>query len=135
MLKNLVPSEYKTYVEYELCFDDGENNGFGFPCDAQGNVDPNLMDAAKQNLAYCMANPEKFERWNKVVKYTRRVREPGHGTCSCGREVYLYDEYYGSCQCECGKWYNLFGQELLPPEQWEDDPSVSDAWDGYEPIW
>ena len=27
MLKNYVRAEYRTIVEYELCFDDGENNG------------------------------------------------------------------------------------------------------------
>ena len=49
-------------------------------------------------------------------------REPAHGICRCGEEVTLIDEYMGSCQCEnCGQWYNLFGQELLPPNQWEED--------------
>ena len=36
--------------------------------------------------------------------------------------VYLYDRYRAACQCpKCGRWYNLFGQELLPPEMWEED--------------
>ena len=135
MLKNIIESEYKTIVEFELTFDDGEGNGFGFPCDASGNVSPDLPEAAKKNLAYCLEHPDKFYRWNKVVKSSRRFREPARGRCSCGREVILVDEYYGACMCECGKWYNLFGQELLAPEYWEDDPSVSDAWEGYEPIW
>jgi hypothetical protein len=27
----------------------------------------------------------------------------------------------GACQCEnCGQWYNIFGQELIDPEYWED---------------
>ena len=135
MLKNFANSEVKTIVEYELCFDDGENNGFGFPCDKHGNLFPEMQDAARRNLAYCLKHPEKFKRYNKVVRYTRKFREPAHGTCSCGREVFLYGGYYGATACECGRWYNLFGQELLPPEQWEDDPSESDAWEGYEPNW
>ena len=120
MLKDFVRSEYRTEVEYELAFDDGANNGFGFPCDEHGNVSPDMPIPAQNNLAYCLEHPEKFERWNEVVKYERRVRIPAHGKCSCGREVHLYDAYLGACSCECGKWYNLFGQELLPPEQWED---------------
>ena len=34
MLKNYIPSKYKTITTYELVFDDGHNNGFGFPCNA-----------------------------------------------------------------------------------------------------
>jgi hypothetical protein len=28
----------------------------------------------------------------------------------------------GANECpHCGQWYNVFGQELLPPDQWEED--------------
>ena len=122
MLKNIVRAARKTDIEYELCFDDGHENGFGFPCDKVGKV-KDISPEAVANLAWCMEHPEKFVRFNKVVKYTRSYTVPGHGTCSCGAEVDLYDEYYGACQCpKCGQWYNLFGQELLPPEQWEKEP-------------
>ncbi len=133
MLTKIVPAEWKTITEYEICFDDGANNGFGFPCDKDGNLLHCVPDCAKENFAWCKEHPEKFTRFNKIVRFDRKYREPAHGTCSCGRELTLYDEYCGACSCECGKWYNLFGQELLPPDQWEDDPSDSDAWDGYEP--
>ncbi len=124
MLKDFVRAEYRNVVEYELCFDDGENNGFGFPCDANGNVFPLEHEAARNNLEWCMEHPEKFKRYNAVVRYSRRVKEPAHGICFCGEEVYLFDQYYGACQCpKCGRWYNLFGQEMLPPEYWEHDPS------------
>ena len=134
MLKNLVRAERKCDVWHELAYDDGANNGFGFPCDAEGNPDPDMPQAAKENLAWCKAHPEKFVRAGKVITLKSWYTEPAHGTCVCGREVELYDEYYGSCRCECGRWYNLFGQELRPPEDWEDDPNESDAWDGYEPV-
>lgn len=127
MIKNLVPSERKLIVEHELVFDDGENNGFGFPCNESGSV-INLPPEAVANLAWCMEHPEKFTRWNKVVTHKRWYREPAHGTCICGREVTLWDEYYGACSCECGRWYNLYGQELLPPDQWERDPSEEEYW-------
>lgn len=131
MLRNITPSETKVVREYELAFDDGEGNGFGFPCDKDGNLMPDLHECAVKNYHDCMEHPEKFRRWNKVVTYTRRYREPARGTCVCGREVELYDQYYGACECECGRWYNLFGQELLPPEHWQDDPAESDAYEGW----
>ena len=133
MLKNVTPRERKTIIEFELVFDDGANNGFGFPCDAQGNLLPGLSEAAHENLEYAMQHPEKFVRFNKVVKYCRSYTEPARGTCSCGAEVELWDQYYGACQCEkCGQWYNLYGQELVPPDQWETDPSEEEYdWEPY----
>ena len=129
MLKSYIPSEIKEIIEYELVFDDGHNNGFGFPCDERGNVFPLEYEAARSNLKWCLENPDQFERYNEVVRNRRKVREPAHGTCACGREVYLVNEYYGTCQCQkCGSWYNLFGQEMLPPEQWETDPSEEEYW-------
>ena len=124
MLKNIVEPEWKLNVFHELCFDDGHNNGFGFPCDAAGNPMPDLPEPAKKNLAYCLAHPEKFVRFNEVVRYEQDYREPGHGTCGCGQEVMLVNHYMGACQCpNCGQWYNLFGQELKSPHEWDDgDP-------------
>lgn len=44
------------------------------------------------------------------------------GICDiCGADVELYDGYMGACQCpKCGQWYNMAGQQLVPPEQWEE---------------
>lgn len=124
MLKDFVRAEYREEIERELTFDykDG-NGGFAFPCDENGKVLPLEYEAARNNLAWCMEHPEEFETYAKVVKNKRRWREPAHGKCVCGREVYLWDQYYGACSCECGRWYNLFGQELLDPMYWEQDPS------------
>lgn len=123
-LKNYVPAKRRTAIEYELVFDDGCNNGFGFPCDKEGK----LLDSeeknpvAHKNYRNCLEHPERFERFNRVIRYERRVVDNAHGTCSCGHEVELYDANCGACPCDkCGRWYNLFGQELLPPEYWEDD--------------
>lgn len=128
MINSYVPAETKILVEHELVFDDGHNNGFGFPCDANGKVF-DLQPETAQNLAYCLKCPQEFKRWNEVVTTKRYYKEPAHGTCVCGTEVELYDQYYGACQCpNCGRWYNLFGQSLLPPEQWERDPSEEEYW-------
>ena len=66
---------------------------------------------------------ETFQSAWEALKAENRFREPVKGLCSCGQWVELVDEYYGACQCpKCGKWYNLFGQELVSPEYWEQDP-------------
>ena len=130
MLHNYVPAERKTEVSYDLSFLYGEDHGgFCFPCDAAGKVLPFQYEEAKQNYEYCMAHPEEFETFAEVTRWVNRYTEPAHGTCSCGEEVELYDQYYGACQCpKCGQWYNLFGQSLVPPEQWETDPSEEEYW-------
>ena len=122
MIQNYVPSQRVTRTEYNLVFDDGHHNGLCFPCDENGNIPDDLSPAALDNYNWALQNPDRFVRFNKVVKDSWTVREPAHGTCHCGNEVYLHDEYYGACQCdECGQWYNLSGQELLPPEDWQEN--------------
>ena len=128
MLKNYVGREYKEEIHFSLEFTDGEGSGYSFPCDQAGNVFPLEYQCARDNLQYCLDHPEEFVDWKRVEREVRKYTEPAHGTCSCGREVYLWDQYYGACECECGKWYNLFGQELLPPDQWELDPAEEEYW-------
>lgn len=126
MLKAYTPATYRTVTEYELAFDDGHNNGFAFPCDRDGRLleSEDQNPAAHESLKFCLAHPEKFERFNEIAVTRRMVRENAKGICSCGEDLELWDQYYGACQCpSCGRWYNLFGQELLPPERWEADPS------------
>lgn len=128
MIKNYVPAEWRTHVEYELVYDDGHNNGYGFPCNESGSV-IDIPPEAIANLTWCMEHPDKFVRAGEIVTYRNRYREPAHGTCICGEEVSLSDQYYGACQCpNCGRWYNLFGQNLVPPDQWETDPSEGEYW-------
>lgn len=126
MLKSYTPSQWTEKTEYQLVFDDGRGNGMAFDCDADGNVFPWADDAVEEvrrrNIADCMAHPEKYVRYNKVVAHTKNCKEPPVGLCECGEEFPMYNEYMGACECPgCGKWYNLFGQELLPPENWEED--------------
>ena len=124
MLKNYIPASHHTVTEYELVFDDGVFNGYGFPCDANGKLLQSEEEnpVAHENMRRCLEHPERFVRFNKILKHERRARDNAHGTCSCGHEVELWDQYMGACQCEkCGRWYNLFGQELVAPEYWEED--------------
>ena len=128
MLKNYTARRYYTVHEYEMEWTDGHGNGYAFPCDSCGNI--NLTDLAPEaiaNLEYCMAHADEFEVAGELLHRSWRAHDPAHGTCSCGREVFLWDQYQGACECECGKWYNLFGQELVRPEYWQDDD------DDYEP--
>lgn len=125
MIENYTPAEYRVETTYELTFDDGCGNGFGFPCDKDGNIleGEEQNPAAYENYYYCMEHPERFVRINKVVPQKFRVRNNAHGICSCGAEVELYNQYLGACECpKCGQWYNLFGQEITNPEYWEDEP-------------
>ena len=115
----VIRGEEKEEIRYELCFDDGGGNGFAFPCDENGNVSDDMNPAAKKNYKYCMENQDKFFRANKVIKIVSRWREPNWGKCECGETLLLVNDYMGACQCSCGRWYNLFGQRLLPPDQWE----------------
>ena len=100
MLKDLTQREWETFVRFELVFDDGHNNGFGFPCDANGVVKEELQQSAIENLAWCKAHPEKFIRFNEVITICREYMEPARGICICGAMVILEDQYYGTCQCQ-----------------------------------
>ena len=33
----------------------------------------------------CMSRPEKFKRFNQVVKFTNRYKENASGICGCGK--------------------------------------------------
>jgi len=123
MMKDFVRSTRVKEEFFDLVFDDGRNNGYAFPCNADGVVDlSNMADCAVDNLEFCKSNPDKFERFCEVVKSTRWYTEPAEGTCHCGIRFKLHDEYMGACECpKCGQWYNLFGQELINPKYWEDE--------------
>lgn len=122
MITNYIPSQSVTETKYEIVFDDGAHNGYGFPCDKDGNLSDDLSPEAKKNYEYCMEHPEIFGRYNKMISYTRSYRDPAQGTCHCGEQIWLTNDYMGACECpNCGQWYNLFGQELLPPRQWEEN--------------
>lgn len=136
MLKEYKPAEYRTVVSRYLVFDDGNGSGYWFPCDENGCLleGEEQNPEAHKNYRYCLSHPEKFVGFNEIIRDERLVRDNAHGTCICGKDVELYDQYYGACECPgCGKWYNLFGQELLPPECWELDPSEEEYYE--EDIW
>ena len=97
----------------------GEPNGcgFSFDCDSEGNLTGHY-EGQKENFAFAVAHPDKFVDLG-VVKRVSEYLTPGSGICRCGERVPLVNQYMGACECpRCGQWYNIFGQELLPPEEW-----------------
>jgi len=122
MIKNYKPSEMKTEITYSINFDRNAHGGATFPCDENGKILDNIDNPyAYENYKYCMDHPEEFVVYNQVRKRTHRYRVPATGTCHCGREIELFNQYCGACECECGQWYNLFGEEILPPSEWQED--------------
>ena len=128
---------------YELTFDDVlfPDCGYAFPCDKEGRIlwdkvsDP---DEAKKSLAYCRAHPDEYTprtRDGLVVQIIHRVR---YGICPiCGRRVYFGVggwAYMGTAECECGQWYNVFGQAIKPPEEWPEEWPEEEEEDFFE-IW
>ena len=92
--------------------------GYGFPCDAKGNVIPDEnYNCWGKNYEYCVSHPEEYID-EGVVKHSWTYTEPAVGKCSCGGEVHLD----GDTPCpECGQWYNMFGQALKDPEYWYEE--------------
>ena len=59
---------------------------------------------------------------NWVEERMTEGRTPAEGICECGKTNRLEEDHLGACQCPyCGRWHNLFGEELEPPEKWYDN--------------
>lgn len=122
MIKIIKQREPETIIDryIEFTYKDDPEAGFVFPALPNGEPDfANMPDAAQTNYMNCL-NDDRLEGPEfKVEK--REYMNPAVGECICGREVILDAGYGDAIMCDCGKWYNLYGQELLPPEYWEDD--------------
>lgn len=118
-----------TKTEYSLEFTDDDGSGFSFPCDVNGNVFADMADCAKENLRYALDHPEKFTFYKKIRKRSWTYTEPAIAKCICEEEFELINEYEGACECpNCGRWYNMFGQELLNPKYWEEEEIEEECW-------
>ena len=123
MLKNMTKAERCVNTEYYYDFEYEYNaSGFRFPCSREGHIYiEDLTEDGYHNLMHCLSHIDDFV-WHGIREVETVYTEPAKGECSCGNLVELWNQYHGACQCErCGRWYNLFGQELIPPEYWEDD--------------
>lgn len=104
---------------HEINFFLKENNEVcaGYVCDENGIFlkEENSPEAYQNYLKDC--NNSNLYSHKKV--WTQHYTENAIGKCECGEEVELRNEYLGACECpHCGRWHNLFGQELNPPETW-----------------
>lgn len=120
IVKIISEREQKKQTEYRRAFQligDYPGNGYSFPCEADGTLikDENYK-YWYQNYEYCLAHPEKY-RDDGVEERSWWYSEPAIAECSCGREISLD----GDQMCDCGQWYNAFGQALKDPEYWEED--------------
>jgi len=122
-LKHYFEAERVCETEYNVYFENELGGGFRFPCDEKGNVNfDSMQECAVSNYNYAMAHEEEFPMaFNQVIKTFNRYTKPAYGICCCGRIVCLAGGYYGADECDCGRWYNTCGQEVLPPSMWEED--------------
>lgn len=119
MLKIIKERELKEEIYYTYDFDRGDGSGFTFPCDENGIIE--LNECSKKSYEFCLNHKKDFA-WARIIKHNTSYWESAIGECSCGEKVIIESQYMGAFQCpKCGQWYNIFGQELLPPEYWEDD--------------
>ena len=122
MLKIIKERTPETIREYyiEFKYKDDPEAGFCFPATVHGDPDFSRMGPeAQANYKACLTD----ERLTEAEFETREwpYINPAVGKCSCGKEVVLECDYQGAVRCDCGRWYNLFGQELRDPKYWEED--------------
>lgn len=122
MLKIIKERTPETIIEYyiEFFYKDDPDAGFCFPATPQGEPDFSRMaPEAKANYEACLTDERLTE--GEFTKSKHTYMNPAIGRCICGQEVILDSDYQGAVRCECGRWYNLFGQSLKDPEYWEED--------------
>jgi hypothetical protein len=85
-----------------------------------------MTSEAQANYEACLTDKRLTE--SEFTKHEWTYMNPAIGICSCGKDVVLECDHAGAVQCECGKWYNLFGQSLIDPKYWyeDDDDYYSD---------
>ena len=133
MLEIIKEKTVRKEKSYWINFDykKDETWGFIFPANSDGTPALEQMgDEAKQNYYECEMNVDKYNRWFEEREHT--IVEPAVGKCHCGREVELDADYayHGAVQCDCGQWYNIFGQSLVDPKYWGDyEPYYDNPYD------
>lgn len=123
IIKMLSERKRVKHIEYKREFKliTEKDTGFAFPSDEDGNIIlDEHYDCWGKNYEYCLSHSEEYEDLG-VIENSWWYTEPAVAKCSCGKEIQLVDQYMGACQCECGQWYNMYGQSLINPEFWEED--------------
>jgi hypothetical protein len=129
MLKIIKERTPETTREYyiEFKYKDDPEAGFCFPATCYGDPDFSRMTSeALANYEACLTDKRLTE--GEFTKHKWTYTNPAIGICSCGKDVVLDCDHSGAVQCECGRWYNLFGQSLIDPKYWyrDEDECYSD---------
>jgi hypothetical protein len=129
MLKIIKERTPETIREYyiEFKYKDDPEAGFCFPATYHGDPDfPRMTSEARANYEACLTDKRLTE--GEFTKHEWTYINPAIGICSCGRDIVLDCDHAGAVPCECGRWYNLFGQSLIDPKYWyrDDDDYDSD---------
>ncbi len=122
MIKIIKERTPETITEYyiEFFYKDDPTAGFCFPATSHGEPDfSRMIPEAIANYKACLTDERLTE--GEFTKSEHTYMNPAVGKCICGAEVILDSDYQGAVSCECGRWYNLFGQSLKDPEYWEED--------------
>ncbi len=92
--------------------------GFSFDSDEKGKVDrEKLNPAAAENYDLCLARVQTGEMHDRgVEEHHHYYTNPAVAECYCGKELVL-DNWLEN-ECECGRNFNMSGQELAPRSQW-----------------
>lgn len=150
MLKIISERHKESRTEYRLQFDvKGERagNGFSFPLLSKDSDIIPVMETEYGSNQYVPCTEEECTWWKSylsvkddrehykepyVAAQTWYWTEPAHAICECGTEILLEDDFLGTCQCPvCGQWYNMFGQEVLDPEEYKEDLDDAEWFDEY----
>jgi hypothetical protein len=90
---------------------------YGFPCDAMGVILPLQYEAARANLAKCIAGLDGIVSMG-VREYRHTFTLPAIGECECKAHVVLSGF---TNTCDCGADYNMSGQRLADRAQWGEE--------------
>ena len=119
IIKERTPiTQTEFYIDF--MYKNDSNAGYCFPAKSDGTPALDKMcPEAIANYERCLTDNTLTAA--ELRKEVYNYMEPAVGECTCGKEVVLDGDYMGAVQCECGRWYNLFGQSLKDPKYWEED--------------
>lgn len=119
IIRERKPVKFRDY-RIEFRYKDDPEAGFSFPATCHGDPDFSQMGSEMlANYEACLTDKRLTEGEFETHEWT--YIEPALGLCSCGKEVVLDCDHSGAVPCECGRWYNLFGQSLIDPKYWYED--------------
>lgn len=118
----IIQTPYIREEYYTMNFWFDSSSCYSFQCSEKGIVleSKNTPEALK-NYSWCLKNMNKFIH-HGVEKHTLICGGQRIGYCKCGCEFDVYNQYLGTCECpNCRQWYNLIGEEVLAPYQYDAD--------------